>query len=554
VDANGQQIQASSPFGTIFYPGTLDPQQAASIPVVGGTVVTGENFSVQARAAVPMYDVITYSYLDPASRSSSYNPGANAVPVTPAYINTVQGAFFVAAKTSSGNTPAPQSVTILGGFTTASGQYVRPYIPAGSSQQVLALYFGMPLFAGAGPRHMVFNFGSDMYVLPDAITLVQKGAPVVSSVAQNAVGSVTLMGSGLGLDSRVFFDGIQAATLTPFSGTDAQGSIAVAPPPGASGQVSNITVFNGDGQNSTFLQSQNPPTYAYPITGTPQAVLDKTALPAGVSSMVDITAQNASFVDGQVTVGFGTDDITVNRLWVLSPTHLQANVVVAPNAALGASEISVISGFQVVTQPFAFQTQAANPSLPSMGLPIVNAVPTQQTVYPGAIAAIYGSNLALSPAAAQVTLNNVPVQIQFASAAQINFVVPAGFPTGPATLNLNNGSASAFPVLVQISNPPPTIIGVANMSGVPLSAGSSAGMGDILNVLVAGLDPAVPGNLSRLQVTVSGISMPVLGITPASNGQFQIEIILTQSFAGAQVPLAVSVDGSSSAPFTITVR
>jgi uncharacterized protein (TIGR03437 family) len=554
VDANGQQIQASSPFGTIFYPGTLDPQQAASIPVVGGTVVTGENFSVQARAAVPMYDVITYSYLDPASRSSSYNPGANAVPVTPAYINTVQGAFFVAAKTSSGNTPAPQSVTILGGFTTASGQYVRPYIPAGSSQQVLALYFGMPLFAGAGPRHMVFNFGSDMYVLPDAITLVQKGAPVVSSVAQNAVGSVTLMGSGLGLDSRVFFDGIQAATLTPFSGTDAQGSIAVAPPPGASGQVSNITVFNGDGQNSTFLQSQNPPTYAYPITGTPQAVLDKTALPAGVSSMVDITAQNASFVDGQVTVGFGTDDITVNRLWVLSPTHLQANVVVAPNAALSASEISVISGFQVVTQPFAFQTQAANPSLPSMGLPIVNAVPTQQTVYPGAIAAIYGSNLALSPAAAQVTLNNVPVQIQFASAAQINFVVPAGFPTGPATLNLNNGSASAFPVLVQISNPPPTIIGVANMSGVPLSAGSSAGMGDILNVLVAGLDPAVPGNLSRLQVTVSGISMPVLGITPASNGQFQIEIILTQSFAGAQVPLAVSVDGSSSAPFAITVR
>ena len=270
--------------------------------------------------------------------------------------------------------------------------------------------------------------------------------------------------------------------------------------------------------------------------------------------MVDITAQNASFVDGQVTVGFGTDDITVNRLWVLSPTHLQANVVVAPNAALGASEFSVVSGFQVVTQPFAFQTQAANPSLPSIGLPIVNAVPTQQTVYPGAIAAIYGSNLALSPTAAQVTLNNVPVQIQFASAAQINFVIPAGFPTGPATLNLNNGSANAFPVILQIGNPPPTITGVTNVSGVPLDASNSAGMSDILNVLVAGLDPTVPGNPSRLQVTVSGISMPVLGITPAPNGQFQIQIILTQSFAGAQVPLAVSVDGSSSAPFAITVR
>jgi uncharacterized protein (TIGR03437 family) len=558
VDPNGQPIQASSPFGTFFYPGTLDPQQATSIPVTGGTVVTGENFAVQARAAVPMYDVITYSYLDPVSRASSYSPGANAIGVTPAYVDATEGAFFVVARTSSGNTPVPQSVTILGGFSTASGQYLRPYVPAGSSQQVLALYFGMPLFEGSGPRHMVFNFGNDMYVLPDAITVVQKGAPVVSALTLNSDGSVTVTGSGLGLDSRVFFDGIQATTLTPFSGTDSEGSMVVAPPPGSSGQVANISVFNGDGQNSNFFQWQNPPAYTYPTTGTPQVTLDKTALPAGVSSMVDITAQNANFVNGQVTVGFGTNDITVNNLWVLSPTHLQVNVVVAPNAALGASEVSIVSGFQVITLPVtlpgAFQTQAANPSLPTLGLPIVNAVPTQQTVYPGAIAAIYGSNLALSPTAAQVTLNSAPAQILFASAAQINFLIPAGFPTGPAVLNLNNGSVSAFSVIVQISNPPPTITGVTNVSGVPLGAGNSASSGDILNVVVAGLDPTVQSNLSRVQVTVSGISMPILGIAPAQSGQFQIQIVLTQSFASAQVPLAVTVDGSSSAPFTITVR
>jgi uncharacterized protein (TIGR03437 family) len=328
----------------------------------------------------------------------------------------------------------------------------------------------------------------------------------------------------------------------------------VTPPAGSGGQVSNITVFNGDGQNSTFLQSQNPPTYAYPVTGTPQAALDKSALPAGVSSMVDINTQNTNFVDGQVTVGFGTGDVTVNHLWVIGPTHLQANVVVAPNAVLGASEFSVVSGFQVVAQPFAFQTQAANPSLPSIGLPIVNAVPTQQTLYPGAFAAIYGSNLALSPSAAQVTLNNVPAQILYASATQINFVIPTGFPIGPATLNLNNGSANAFPVLLQIVNPPPAITGVTNVSGVPVGAGNSAGASDVLDVLVAGLDPAVEANPSRLQVTVSGLTMPVLEIAPASNGQFQIQIILTQSFAGAQVPLAVAVDGTSSAPFAITVR
>jgi uncharacterized protein (TIGR03437 family) len=413
----------------------------------------------------------------------------------------------------------------------------------------------MPMFAAAGPRHMIFNFGNDMYVLPDAITLVSKGAPVVTSVAPNAEGNVTLTGSGFGLDSRVFFDGIQATVQTPFSGTDAQGSITVTPPQGASGQVSHITVFSSDGQNSTFLQSQNAPTYTYPITGTPQAALDRTALPAGVSSMLDITAQNASFADGQVTVGFGTQDISVNRVWVLSPTHLQANVVVAPNAALGASEFSVVSGFQVVTQPFAFQTLPLSPILPSLALPIVNAVPTQQTLYPGAIAAIYGSNLALPASAAQVTLNNVPAQILYASATQINFVIPSILAAGTATLNLNNGSASAFPVILQIGNSPPIITGVSNASGVPFDASHSPAMGDILNVTMAGLDPTVPGNPSRLQVTVSGIAMQVLGqIMPAPNGQSQVQIVLTQSFAGAQVPLMVSVDGSSSAPFVITVR
>jgi uncharacterized protein (TIGR03437 family) len=227
---------------------------------------------------------------------------------------------------------------------------------------------------------------------------------------------------------------------------------------------------------------------------------------------------------------------------------------VAPNAAQGPSEFSVVSGFQVVTQPFAFQTLPPSSGLPSIGLPIVNAMPGQQTLYPGAIASIYGSNLALSATAAQLTLNNVPVQILYGSAAQINFVIPATIPAGPVTLNLNNGSASAFPVILQIGNPPPAITGVTNASGVPFDASHSASVGDILDVLLVGLDPSVSGNPSRMAVTVAGVSMPVLGIAPAANGQSQVQIILTQSFAGTQVPLAVSVDGSSGAPFTITVR
>ena len=127
--------------------------------------------------------------------------------------------------------------------------------------------------------------------------------------------------------------------------------------------------------------------------------------------MVDITTSNTNFVDGQVTIGFGSDDITVQRVWVLSPNHLQANIAVADNAALGSSEVSVISGFEVLYQPNAFQVLPKNPSLPVVTA-VINANTAQQTIYPGSIVSIYGVNLATSASNVQVTLNDQPMTLQ----------------------------------------------------------------------------------------------------------------------------------------------
>ena len=168
-------------------------------------------------------------------------------------------------------------------------------------------------------------------------------------MTQNADGTVTINGAGLGYDSRVFFDGLQAAQGT-FSGTDAQGTLTVAPPPGASGQTAAVTVYNSDGQNSTILSGAAPPTFTYPGAGAPQILsISPNALPAGATAMVDITAANMNFVDGQVTIGFGSHDVLVRRVWVLSPTHAVANVSVAANAPQSFSEMSVISGMQIAT-------------------------------------------------------------------------------------------------------------------------------------------------------------------------------------------------------------
>src|ERR1019366_4005061 len=124
--------------------------------------------------------------------------------------------------------------------------------------------------------------------------------------------------------------------------------------------------------------------------------------PTRRSSDLGITAQNTAFVDGQVTVGLGSDDITVQRVWVLGPTRVQANIAVAANAVAGSSEISVISGFQAFSQANAFQVLPKSPSLAVIGA-VGNANTAQQTISPGAFAAIYGANLANVPSAVQVT-------------------------------------------------------------------------------------------------------------------------------------------------------
>src|SRR5262249_41755317 len=162
--------------------------------------------------------------------------------------------------------------------------------------------------------------GSDIYVLPNAINLVDKAPPVITSTTSNSNGTVALNGAGLSGSTSVYFAGVKA-NPGPFTGTETQGSLTVTPPPGASGQSALLRVATPDSQNSLFLQSANPPVYTYAVTGVPSiTAVSQTALPAGISAYLQIDAANTNFVDGQVTLGFGSRDVTVRRVWVINPT------------------------------------------------------------------------------------------------------------------------------------------------------------------------------------------------------------------------------------------
>ncbi|HZT33908.1 MAG TPA: IPT/TIG domain-containing protein [Bryobacteraceae bacterium] len=547
VDANGNPVPPSGPTETLFWagfgnPGTRDPSQFGTVSIAGaGQVVSGVDFSVQSRAAVSIYDVSSYSYF-----------GQSAV--SPAYLNSTQPTGMVVAQgvgITSGSGAAPGlGIQLLGGFAP-------PAFYAYGSPPALAIPLVFPLNGGTGPRHLYFTLPNDAYVLPNGVNLTLKQPPAVSGATPNPDGSVTISGSYIQPDSRIFFDGQPAVTSVPFSGNDQAGNVTVQPPAGASGQTATITVYNSDGQNSMFVQSQAPQTYSYAVTGSTGLVFSPASLPAGTSSMVDVAATgNLRFVDGQVTLGFGSTDLTVQRIWVLSPTHLVANVTVAQSAANGPSEMSLLAGFQLYNQQSAFVTQPFIPTLPAVALPPVNANPAQSTIYPGAYVSLYGANLAISSGSATVTLGGQPLTLLYVAPNQINFQVPNSFSTGPAILNVNSGVANAFPVVVQIDPPPPVIVAVTSSSNVLLDATHAGLPGDTLQLLVANIDPTVINTPSRIRINAGGTDLAVTAILPVS-GQSNVlllQFILPKSLSGQQTQIYVSVDGSPSNPITIALR
>lgn len=543
LDPDGNPIPASEPFQTQFYPGTQDLQQALPVQVAAGNTTEGINFSVQPHAAPQLYGVSTWSL-------------AGASWVKPAYVNTgsPSRAFLAAIGTGlvANSAPTPGlNVTVLGGSPGIAPNGVHSYL----DPNWLEVDFFFSLFPGLGPRHLVFSAGDELYVLPSGLTLVNQPPPFITSITPDSGGSggVDIDGVGLKPDTRILFDGLPA-TVNSFD--PAGGRLVVTPPQGASGYTANVVALNNDGQSSSFLQFP-PPTHTYGPSDPPSITLATNSLPAGAEGMLEVSGVNTNFADGQTSVGLGSSDILVKRVWIVSPTLLRADIVIAPLAPATSTQVSVVTGFQVINQPFAFQIQPADAGAVVLSSDLVNAATGQPGVYPGITAAVSVTNL--DPAASAIlTLNDVAVQIVSISQNQITFQVPAGFKPGLAVLRLQTGAGQANPVVVQIDPAPPVVLGVSTVSA-PADSDHPALPGDLLVITVSGLaDPGPTVDASRLRVTVGGIDQQLLGpatAIPDLPGQYQVQIILSQQVVPGQlVPLTVSIDNRTSSPYPIAVR
>ncbi len=549
---DGSVAAASGPTNSLFYvsggAGVTNLQQATPVNVKAASVVQGVNIDLAALPSLPIYDVAVYSYFN-----------NNTVAVKPAYLNmAADGATVAVSGVGLGNNgQAPGlSATFAGNAVVVTTGGVRPYASGGYTYLALDLaYFP---FNQPGPQHLIITTPGYMHVLPSAVRLTLHDPPTIQSATSNADGTLTVTGKNWNAGSAVYFDGLPGAVVSfgAVKGTPGLSQMVVAPPPGGSGQTAILAVYNPDGENSQFVQSANPATFVYPASPVKTIVsVSPSSLPAGAEAMVDITGSGFSFVSGQTALGFGTSDVVVRQVFVLGPNHLQADVSVAPGAALSNPDVSVFSGFQMATAPAGFHIVSAVSGLPRPVPALTNAAPGLNGVYAGATVALYGTNLAVANAAPSVTFNGEPATVLYSSPTQMNLQIPGDLPQGPAILKLFNGALNAFPLAINIDAQPASITAIQNLSGDTLDASHPVSPGDMVTVNLTGFAPdGQTIAASRVQVSVGGVMHPALSVGQATNGLYQVNVVLAQNETpGTAQSLIVYLDGRSSYPTAISV-
>ncbi len=547
LDTRDHWVDPSSPFNAVLYPGVLQAVNATQVGVTAGKVSTGGTLAVTRRASVPIYDVSIYSYFSPnATTTNAAHPAYVSVNANPGTV--VASGVGLAA---NGAATSGLQVQALGG---AASLYATSAYSDSNQNTFLALYFTFSTFGTPGPQHLLFSLPDYLYLLPSAFSVTLAPPPSLASATPNADGSVTVVGSGFTPGMRVYFDALPAAVQSLDTG---QGLATVTPPVGSSGQAATLAAYNPDGQNSTFLQAGAPPVFVYPSSAVPSLSIQPVWLPAGAESMIDILGTNTTFIQDRTVFGFGTHDALVRRTFVLSPTHAVVDVGIPAEAAQPITQVTALTDFQLVTAPQAFQIQPPQSGLPSAFPLLFNGVEGQTGSFAGAIVSVYGVNMQASPnAVPTVTIGSEPAHLLYASANLINLQIPPDLKPGPAIFRLNNGSVNAFPLMVNVDDPEPVIVGLQLKPDQPLDSANGAKAGNLISAFLFGfptLGPAI--DPARVQVSVGGVMLPASAVTLSrATNLYQVQFVLTSAVQpGTQVPVIVYLDGRSSVQSYIMV-
>jgi hypothetical protein len=567
-DPNGGQFPANIGFGTQFFGGATDWQQTSPITVDPGKSTDGINFNVSSRPNGPAISgVVAWSYLA-AGGTAAYG----TIPGTPVGTGPLQSgsAYFIYLAGNGiavNNKVAPGlSVSVIGGTAQVTQTPSVLQVANGFTYLYIAVAAAKDIRTNT-PTALAMTLNGDLYVLPAAFSVVPAPPPSITSVTGftdgNGNTTATITGSNLSASTKILFDGAQASTVQQ----NQDGSLTVTAPPASNGYQASVEALAPDSQTSAQL-SPALPTFTYSGPSSPTSTVNPQSLAAGTDSLVEITGFNTNFADGQTVVGFGSSDIVVKQLWVVSPGLLRMNVSVSPAAAVTQSTVSVASGLQVATLNAAFGVTAADSSVISLRTPILNQATNLPGVPTGGTVVINTAGLPFTATLKGWTLmiGNQSVHFSIGDRGQIVAQVPDGLLTGPTLVQLTSASGVPTPpVLVQIDPPSPVISSSTSTTAGAASTAPGAAVfhaGDTISLTVQGLADAL-GNFpaaSSIVVTIAGngstSNVTPNSLTPIGGLGYPclLQITLPSTLTPGPQTITLRLGTRVSTPFSITVQ
>ncbi len=545
-------------FGGQFYGATTDWTQASQVNVSAGNIAGGINFNVQPRSGPAVYDMVLYGDIGSPRVPVQGPPIQAGVPIALTFY-----AYSTATQDGYLDFAPGLSISAIGG--TAQIYNLAPFSPPDPPYINMAAYVSYSVQT-ATPTALAVNWNGDLYVLPAAFTVVRSAPPTVAAVSgstdSQGNATVTVAGTNLGPGTRVFFDGAPGTVLN----TNADGSLTVAAPPATNGYHASVEALSADSQTSAqTLGTAAPPGFTYNGPAFPAINVSPATVTAGSDTMVQIFGYNTNFVNGQTVVGFGSSDVVVKQLWVVSAGLVLVNVSVDPLAQSHSTTISVASGLQLATLSTAFQVTQNGAAQFSLRTPIVNQATQLAGVPNGGTAVINVTGLpptltATNTAGWTLSIGGQPAPFTISpgpNGPQILAAVPGGLPIGPAIVQLTGPSSVNPPaVLMEIDAAPPVLTSIQSVSGATVDATHPAHAGDTITLNVSGLadELGILPAASAVFVNLSGVQQNPSALVPTnSSGGAQMQVTLPWTTPSGALPIAVQVGTRLSAPYTIAI-
>jgi len=249
--------------------------------------------------------------------------------------------------------------------------------------------------------------------------------------------------------------------------------------------------------------------------------------------------------------------------FITGPSYVPAGPAFQPDIAISVRSTDFFARHDHVMAAILARTDAVPPP-PSGSAIAVNGASfrADQGLAPGSFASVFGS---YSQVPDQVLVAGIPGRVVAATASQVNFLVPALAPLGPAAISVRaNGSelasgqatiTSSGPGIFVLRPDPSQPGAVENQDASMNTSSSPADAGSIVQIYATGNGPVDASGNAPVSVFFGDLPADVLASVPLTQypGLWQINVRVPAGITG-EVPLFVVAQNLASNAVTLSVR